>query len=118
LTRVCDPDGNKIRIQAVAVWDTVGSLGIPNITLLAKLGLPHSTKEYKFYDTKLSGCIKHAFQALALDEHRRPFSPAVWERNNSDKSLTDLRQVWFPGSHANVGGGWPDQEVANISLAW
>ena len=29
LTRVYDPDGTKIGVQAVAVWDTVGSLGIP-----------------------------------------------------------------------------------------
>ncbi|TVY90906.1 Uncharacterized protein LAWI1_G002565 [Lachnellula willkommii] len=117
LTRVHDPDGSKIRVQAVAVWDTVGSLGIPNISILARLGLPHSTKEYKFYDTNL-GTIRHAFQALALDEHRRPFSPAVWERNKTDKNTTDLRQVWFPGSHSNVGGSYDDQEIANIALAW
>ncbi|TVY27756.1 Uncharacterized protein LHYA1_G003762 [Lachnellula hyalina] len=115
LTRVYNPDGSKIRVQAVAVWDTVGSLGIPNLSILARLGLPHSTKEYKFYDTNL-GTIRHAFQALALDEHRRPFSPAVWERHRTDK--TDLRQVWFPGSHSNVGGSYDDQEMANITLAW
>lgn len=118
LTRVYDPDGSKIEVQAVAVWDTVGSLGIPNISFLAKLGLPHSTREYKFYDTSLSGIIKHAFQALALDEHRAPFSPAVWERKHMEKTTIDLRQVWLPGAHSNVGGGYPDQEIANISLAW
>jgi len=118
LTRVIDPDGAKIEIHAVAVWDTVGSLGIPNIALLSKLGLPHSTKEYKFYDTSLSGIIRHAFQALALDEHRAPFSPAVWERKHMEKSTVDLRQVWFPGAHSNVGGGYSDQEIANITLAW
>lgn len=31
---------------------------------------------------------------------------------------TDLRQVWFPGNHGNVGGGWQDSGVANLSLAW
>jgi hypothetical protein len=34
------------------------------------------------------------------------------------KTTTDLRQVWFPGAHANVGGGYSDQEIANITLAW
>lgn len=118
LTRVYDPDGSRIEVQAVAVWDTVGSLGIPNIAFLSKLGLPHSTVEYKFYDTSLSSIIRHAFQALALDEHRAPFSPAVWERKHIDRSTIDLRQVWFPGAHSNIGGGYPDQEIANISLAW
>jgi hypothetical protein len=27
LTRVYDPDGSKICVKAVAVWDTVGALG-------------------------------------------------------------------------------------------
>lgn len=118
MTRVYDPDGTKIHVCACAVWETVGALGIPNIAFLAKLGLPHSTKEYKFYDTNLSSDIKHAFQALALDEHRASFSPAVWERVRMEKITTDLRQVWFPGAHSNVGGGYADQEIANISLAW
>jgi uncharacterized protein (DUF2235 family) len=98
-------------VQAVAVWDTVGSLGIPNLTWLQKMGLPHSTKEFKFYDTKLSNTVRHAFQALALDEKRGPFSPAVWEKADEDEVTTDLRQVWFPGCHSNCGGGYPDQEV-------
>ncbi|RDL40581.1 uncharacterized protein BP5553_00560 [Venustampulla echinocandica] len=119
LTRVYDPDGTKIRIQAVAVWDTVGALGIPNISLFDKIGLKSSTKEFKFYNTDLSGVIRHAFQALALDEHRHPFDPAVWERKDMKHETTmDLRQVWFPGAHGNVGGGYDDQEIANISLAW
>jgi hypothetical protein len=118
LTRVYDPDGTRIRVQAVAVWDTVGSLGIPQISFLARMGLPHSTKEYRFNDTNLDGNIRHAFQALALDEHRSPFSPAVWERIDMHKTTVDLRQVWFPGAHSNVGGGYNDQEIANISLAW
>jgi hypothetical protein len=118
LTRLYDDEGNRIHVQACAVWDTVGSLGIPTISFLAKLGLPHSTKEYKFYDTNLSGCIKHAFQVLALDEHRAPFQAAVWERNNKQKMHIDLRQIWVPGAHSNAGGGYDDQEIANISLAW
>lgn len=69
-----------------------------------------------FYDTKLSNHVLHAFQALALDETRGPFSPALWERTE-DNTTTDLRQVWFPGNHANIGGGWPDQGVANITMA-
>ncbi|KAI5465661.1 hypothetical protein BGZ63DRAFT_348553 [Mariannaea sp. PMI_226] len=102
-TRVRQNDGagDLIKIKAVAVWDTVGSLGIP-----------------RWYDTSLSDRIEHAFQALALDEHRPPFSPAVWERLPSNKDDTDLRQVWFPGNHANCGGGWDDQGMANITLAW
>ena len=93
-------------------------MGIPNIPLFTKIGLQNSAKEYKFHDTNLSGIVRHAFQALALDEHRAPFSPAVWERTNMQKTTIDLRQVWFPGAHSNVGGGYDDQGMANITLAW
>lgn len=72
---------------------------------------------YKWHDTSLSDRIEHAFHALALDESRPPFSPAVWERLPENKSTTDLRQVWFPGNHANCGGGWDDQGIANCTLA-
>lgn len=104
--------------MTIAVWDTVGSLGIPAVSWLPRLRLGHASKEFRFYDTNLSDRIEHAFQALALDEHRPPFSPAVWERNARNKHTTELRQVWFPGNHGNVGGGWQDAGIANMSLAW
>ncbi|RMZ81386.1 hypothetical protein DV738_g2207, partial [Chaetothyriales sp. CBS 135597] len=107
----------RIPIKAIGVWDTVGSLGIPKIPLLRSLGLQSSdTHQYQFYDTRLNPFIENAFQALALDERRGPFSPAVWEKGNNDR--VNLKQVWFPGAHSNVGGGYADQELANISLAW
>ncbi|KAJ5389922.1 uncharacterized protein N7496_000990 [Penicillium cataractarum] len=49
-------------------------------------------------------------------EVRTSFAPAVWERPRGVH--TDLRQVWFCGAHSNVGGGLPDQELANVSMAW
>lgn len=67
------------------------------------MGVPHATQEFKFYDTQLHEEIVHAFQALAIDERRGPFGPAVWERaGNAGNS--DLRQVWFLGTHSSVGG--------------
>jgi uncharacterized protein (DUF2235 family) len=106
-----------IPIKAIAVWDTVGSLGIPRIGLLQRAGLQNrQSRATAFYDTKLSNCVENAFQALALDENRSSFSPAIWEKPEGNK--TTLRQVWFPGVHANVGGGYDDMQLANITLAW
>ncbi|KAF1959727.1 hypothetical protein CC80DRAFT_405721, partial [Byssothecium circinans] len=106
-----------IHIKAIGVWDTVGSLGTPRVGWLTKVGLQsNESKEMAFYDTKLSNCIENAFQALSLDERRSAFSPAVWEKPEGNR--TTLRQVWFPGVHSNVGGGYDDQQLANITLAW
>ena len=107
-----------VPIQVVGVWDTVGSLGIPRIPWMERMKIStRSTREFLFYDTKLNDHIINAFQALALDEHRAAFQPAVWEKPSGNN--TNLRQVWFPGAHSNVGGGsYHDQGIANITLAW
>ena len=106
-----------VTIRAVGVWDTVGALGTPRIGWLEKIGVQSSaSKRMSFYDTKLSNCIENAFQALALDERRAAFSPSLWEK--MPNNTTRLRQVWFPGVHQNTGGGYQDQELANITLAW
>ncbi|KAI0887297.1 uncharacterized protein GGS22DRAFT_107432 [Annulohypoxylon maeteangense] len=113
--------GDLIRIKAIGVWDTVGALGIPQgkpREILARLGIKMPNQEYRFYNTNLSNKIEHGFHALALDETRGPFSPTLWEQQPDDRDTSDLRQVWFPGSHGNIGGGWKDQGVANITLAW
>ena len=108
----------RIPIKAIGVWDTVGSLGVPHVPFLERLGLQsRRMKDLSFWDTQLYDGIENAFQALALDEHRASFSPALWEKG-SRNTRTNLKQVWFPGAHSNVGGGYDDQELANITLAW
>lgn len=86
-------EGKLITIKAVGVFDTVGSLGVPSIAWMKKLGIDHTTSELRFYNTALSDRIENAFHALALDEPRPPFSPSVWERPASNKGITHLRQV-------------------------
>ncbi|KAJ6258832.1 hypothetical protein Dda_6886 [Drechslerella dactyloides] len=106
-----------VTVKAIAVWDTVGALGIPKIGWLQRLGLQsRKMDEMMFYDTSLSPRVEYAFQVLALDERRGPFVPTVWELPKG--STTVLRQVWMPGDHSNIGGGWDDQNLANVSLAW
>lgn len=120
LTRVRQDGGtgSLIKVKAVACWDTVGSLGIPQIEWLNKLGGHFVRSEaHQFWDTSLSDRIEHAFHALALDESRISFTPAIWERLPDNDCSTDLRQVWFPGSHGNIGGGIADQGMADITLA-
>ena len=98
-------------IRFIGVWDTVGSLGIP------LRGLRNLTKKrHQFHDTELSGSVKTACHALAINERRSPFKPTLWQYK--PKSGQTVEQVWFPGVHTNVGGGYPDQSLADISLNW
>lgn len=108
-----DDNHRKITVKAVGVWDTVGALGIPPVPML---GVKGSARQWRFTNSSVAREVEHAFQALALDEPRAVFRPALWERAEDD-SPTNLKQVWFPGNHGNVGGGYRDQQIADITLA-
>jgi hypothetical protein len=45
LTRVRQDNGELIKIKAVCVWDTVGSLGIPRVSWLEAIGIRASNDE-------------------------------------------------------------------------
>jgi uncharacterized protein (DUF2235 family) len=104
-----------VNIQMVGVWDTVGSLGIPGIffNLL-------NQKRYGFLDTALHPCVGHACHALSIDERRAQFKPTLW--TNPDGSVrpndAQLQQVWFPGAHSDVGGGYLQCQLSDVPLSW
>jgi hypothetical protein len=78
-----------------------------------------ASRAYSFVNTIPAPNVEHAFQALALDEHRRQFSPTLWERPDDSTMPKTLKQVWFPGVHADVGGGgYETQDISDITLAW
>jgi hypothetical protein len=60
--------------------------------------------------------IEHAYHALALDERRKAFRPTLWyipddlraRLEKEGKPIPELKQVWFPGVHTNIGGGSDD----------
>ncbi|KAL3483083.1 hypothetical protein BJX62DRAFT_245232 [Aspergillus germanicus] len=96
-----------VRIKVCAVWDTVGSLGLP-----MPGPVPQKTsKKLCFVDSTLPKNIEFAIQALALNERRRHFQPTIWQ----DNGVTALKQCWFLGAHSNVGGGYEDTGLANLA---
>jgi uncharacterized protein (DUF2235 family) len=124
--KYCLYKNRPIEVKFVGVWDTVGALGIP----LRGLRWLTNRDKYQFHDTELSGMVKNAYHALAIDEHRKPFEPAVWQYQ--PKSGQHVEQVWFAGAHSDVGGGYErdkakgwtkekplfEPQLADISLAW
>ncbi len=102
----------KIPVYMVGVWDTVGALGIPDN--LAILNLLESSDEHAFHDVQLSPLIQHARHAVALDEIRASFQPTLWQGPNNER----LKQVWFPGVHCDVGGGYREAGLSDGALQW
>lgn len=101
-----------VDIATVAVWDTVGSLGIPEYDIQTNT----LVDAFRFADIKLSARVGHGIHALALDEQRLLFTPTFWEK------APNVTQLVFPGAHADVGGGYPTQNresgLSDGALLW
>ncbi len=102
-------------IQMVGVWDTVKALGL-RLPLLWML----TEGRHAFHNHHLGSSIRHGFQALALHETREVFTPVLWDCPPGWEG--NVEQVWFRGSHADIGGQLGDFEaarpLANIPLVW
>jgi uncharacterized protein (DUF2235 family) len=103
-------------IHFLGVWDTVGALGLPFLRhrLLRLIGLDGS-----FHDVKLSRYVRNARHALAIHDRRSDFSPVLWlQTPDGQASGQSLRQHWFSGVHADVGGGYHEAGLSDIALHW
>ncbi|MHC4953870.1 MAG: DUF2235 domain-containing protein [Planctomycetota bacterium] len=118
------PDGNgeltdKVcrEIKFIGVWDTVDAVGVPFDGLadfIHKFIYP-----YRFPNKDLNmDRIGHACHAIALDDERKTFHPELWNKPVDPEDAQRVEQVWFPGVHSNVGGGYPKQGVSLVSMAW
>ena len=101
----------EIPIKCLGVWDTVGALGIP-LRVLAMF----NGKFYEFHDTQLSVIVKNAFHAIAMDEQRLDFDVCLW--NPATRLEQTLEQRWFVGAHCDVGGGYSDRRLSDMTLRW
>jgi uncharacterized protein (DUF2235 family) len=113
---------DKLRISCLGVFDTVGALGIP----LRRFKL-FNRDRYQFHDVELSSITELNLHAIAIDEHRQPFEATVWRRPKFKRYLSRTEQVWFPGVHSDVGGGYiPEVErdrdnprsLDDVALDW
>jgi Uncharacterized alpha/beta hydrolase domain (DUF2235) len=106
------------RIRFLGMFDTVGALGVPAMgprwlrPLVKRLN-----HRWEFHDTRLSSRVDGAYQALAIDERREAFEPALWHQSPGVDGQ-EMKQVWFSGAHSDVGGGYPDGSLSDIALLW
>ncbi len=93
----------------VGVWDTVSSVGwVEN-----PLKVPYESSNPD---------IEIGRHAVSIDEHRAFFRNHLWRpsANPLTSGPKDLKQVWFPGVHCDVGGGYPEPEsgLSKFALEW
>jgi uncharacterized protein (DUF2235 family) len=105
---------HEVDIEFIGVWDTVGTLGVPfwGYKIWKWLGYA-----WEFHDMKLGPHIRNAYQALAIHEQRSKFRPALWQKPR-DRPNQNLKQLWFCGGHADVGGGYREKGLSDLALKW
>lgn len=104
---------NSDSVYFIGVWDTVGSLGVPDDKAI--LDLFDRPDRYKFHNTKLNKNVRYARHAVALDERRSSFSPTLW---TDIPPTCNVKQVWFPGVHSDIGGGYKETGLSDCTLEW
>ncbi|WP_439156372.1 DUF2235 domain-containing protein [Yoonia sp.] len=108
----CHP---QVKIEAVAIWDTVKALGLrlPIVWRWAQA-------QHDFHNHTLGNHVRHGFHALGMDERREAYAPVMWVCPPGWQG--HVEQVWFRGNHGDVGGQvWehpPARPLANIPLVW
>lgn len=97
-------------VAFLGLWDTVGSVGMYN----ANQAFPFT------YANPSVAVVRHA---VSLDERRAGFRSNVFKTDSTKLPGTDrprVMNVWFPGVHSDIGGGYPWEEsgLAMVTFQW
>jgi uncharacterized protein (DUF2235 family) len=89
-----DPSERHFHVHYVGLWDTVSSVG-------------WAWDPRKFPYTARNPSVHAVRHAVSIDERRWFF-----RQNRMYQALPsqEFAQVWFPGVHSDVGGGYPESE--------
>jgi uncharacterized protein (DUF2235 family) len=101
--------------DVVGVFDTVRSLGLPGVMNAV------NPWKHEFHNKELSVKIPIGLHALSIDENRDAFQPILWDDMDAKGRAAGqvIEQIWFPGVHSDVGGGYDDdRRLADLSLDW
>lgn len=84
-----------VKVYFLGIWDCVNSVAV--LERNAPVPVP------------VKGTADFVRHAVAVDERRVKFKPALIAQDTraSHHTAEDTKEVWFPGCHGDVGGGWP-----------
>ena len=100
---------------------------VPGYGLLKRLATIHlAPPKHTFADYTLNVNVTYAKHAISIDENRKDFKRVIWVPNETKINTRDaeknlfFEQVWFPGVHADIGGGYPENEarLSDVTLGW
>lgn len=97
----------KVKVRFLGLWDTVSSIG-------------WAWNPQHLQYTRQNKAVEVVRHAVALDERRAYFVQNLWSEIPGETKNQDVLQVWFPGAHCDVGGGYVEAEagLSKVSLKW
>lgn len=101
-------DDKKIIIEGV--FDTVAAIGIPNMN---KKDRPSTDVVFEYGHTLPSNVLK-ALHLISLDDKRKAFQPTLMNQDEHDTER--VAEIWFPGAHSDVGGGYNFDGLSDNAL--
>ncbi len=100
---------------------------VPGYGLFKRMATFHvAPPKHTFTDYYLDENVEYAKHAISIDENRKDFKRVRWYPNEERADTRDhfgnihFEQVWFCGIHADVGGGYPENEsrLSDTTLNW
>jgi len=98
------------RVAFLGPWDTVGSVGMYNMNQSFPFTFENSSVDV----------VRHA---VSLDERRAAFRSNVFKADptpTGPNGRPRVMNVWFPGVHSDIGGGypWATSGLAMLAFQW
>ncbi|MEW8625669.1 MAG: DUF2235 domain-containing protein [Candidatus Thiodiazotropha sp.] len=114
-------------IRFLGVWDTVPGSSLKKYGVCKEdigvvkdklsLLIPGVDRGER-YKTDSYPAISHIAHAVSLDEKRSKFAPLLICAPIVGAQTT-VTEIWFPGAHADVGGGYEDStDLSHLTLNW
>ncbi|KAJ3345060.1 hypothetical protein HDU83_004454 [Entophlyctis luteolus] len=119
----------NVTMKLIGVFDTVAALTVPkgyskvvssNLLedVLEDVGV---IEENAYHDLDIGKEVQYAYHAIAIDENREFFPPKLFETvdfQELEESGKVREQKWFRGSHGDIGGGWWEHGLTDVTLHW
>ena len=93
-------------VRFLGVFDTVASIGFPNLDSDEK-----PVSDVVFENGSVSAHVQEALHLVSIDENRKAFQPTLMSKDENR-----VTEIWMPGAHADVGGGFWFDGLSDIAL--
>ena len=101
---------DNLKIAFLGVFDTVGAID------RFQHGSEQTEGDVEFENGTVHDRVERAVHILALDEDRVAFEPTMMNRDPSNPER--ITEIWFPGAHGDIGGGYWLDGLADVALSY